>query len=68
MEILARGDFDLWRFWPATSYALLKDRATAKEAGNGPMRTGAPGPGKEIKNAVAFGGQRNSILAVIRRE
>ena len=32
------------------------------------MRTGAPGPGKEIENAVAFAGQGNNILAVIRRE
>jgi hypothetical protein len=58
----------LRRFLPATSYALLEDRATVKEAGNGLMRTGTPGPGKAIKNAVAFGGEGNNILAVIRRE
>ncbi len=32
------------------------------------MWTGAPGPKIEIENAVAFGGQGNNILAVIRRE
>jgi hypothetical protein len=32
------------------------------------MRTGAPAPGKEIENAVAFGGKGNNIAAVIRRE
>jgi hypothetical protein len=47
---------------------LLKDRATAKEAGNGPMSTGASAPGKELENAVAFGGEGNNITAVIRRE